>query len=416
MPRHPPLLARSPLATLLLAAFLAFPQTAESTGSGLARATVDGEKLFGYAGIGSEEDLREVSHFSNVVLLSPAASNFESMVRLARSRNMRVALAWDAVLFDLSSKPYRLHTDFRQRFEQTVAAAPGLFRDLAFHQPVDEPYWNGVAEEEVQQALALMKEVFPGIPSLIVMAWPTLDTRTEPVPSDWVAFDLYFVANPVEDATYQFYWDRMRSLNPGKPIVVIADGYYSAGHALAGLSRDDMGTVLRAYQELFESEPNAVALGVFQWTDSPAVEGTRTLPESVLREHIAVGSEITGRCGIPMDQEPLAGESVLWFQDCRFYARVEVNDPRIPITTAMGTSLTEESGTFWFSRETNIEITLKLLDGVAFNGHFWVFLSDMTDLSYHLEIREVATGHSWNHSNLGGAVPIRRDITAFPIP
>ncbi len=381
---------------------------------GTRAATVDGERLFGYAEILTEADLREVSLFSNVVLLNPAAAEFERLATLARARDMRLALAWDAVLFDLDAMPQQLRPDYRQRLEETVASTPGLFRDLVFHQPVDEPYWNGVSEEELGLALELLKEVFPGVPTLIVMAAPTLDVRTEPVPSDWVAFDLYFVADPVTDPTYQVYWNRMRAQNPDKPIVVVADGFYSPSHAAAGMTRDDMGEVLRAYEELFESEPAAVALGVFRWTDSAGVDGTRSLPDGVIREHIAVGSSITDRCGIPEGVDPLAGETILWFRQCRFHARVDVDDPRTHLSVANGSAFTGESGYFWFSSEDNVEITIKVLDGVELNGYFWVFMSDMTDVNYHLEIRDAWTGNVWTHSNDGGAVSIRRDTRAFP--
>ncbi len=395
------------------------PETLNGFGAGTGtpepqRATVDGERLFGFAGIRTEDDLREVSLFSNVVLLNPISPAFERLVQLARGRDMRVAIAWDGVLFDTTATPYRLRADYRQRFLETVGSAPGLFRDLVFHQPFDEPYWNGLTEEELDLALGLMKEVFPGVPTLIVMAWPTLDIRTGSVPSDWVAFDLYFVADPVTDPMYQYYWNRMRSQNSGKPILVVADGFYSSGHAAAGISRSEMGAVARAYHDLFESEPAAVALGVFRWTDSPPIEGTRSLPAEVVREHIAIGSSITDRCGIPASEDPLAGETVLWFHECRFYARVEVDDPRTTVGVATGSSLTEESGYFWFFNESNVEITVKVLDGVELNGYCWVFMSDMTDVNYRLEIRDVWSGNAWTHSNDEGMVSIRRDTMAFP--
>ncbi len=377
-------------------------------------ATVDGERLFGYAGIDTEEDLREVSHFSNVVMLDPMSPNFERMVRLARARDIRICLTWGNVLFETTGTRNQLRLDHRERFEATVASDPSLFRDLACQQPVDEPFWNGVTDEEVDLALRLMKARFPGAPTLIVMAWPTLDVRSEPVPSDWVAFNLYYVRDPVTDPTYQFYWNRMRSQNPGKPIVVVADGFFSYTHLQAGFARSDMGAVLLAYRDLFESEPAAVALGVFRWTDSGPIEGTRSLPAEVIRDHIAVGSSITGRCGIPAAEVPLAGETVLWFHGCRFYARLEIDDPRTTVADAVGSSLTDETGTFWFFNDSNLELLVKVLDGTVLNGHYWVFIADTTDINYRLEIRDLFTGNVWTHLNNGGAVPVRRDTTAFP--
>lgn len=375
--------------------------------------TVDGERLFGYAGIENERQLREVSAFSNIVLLDPLSPSFTTLSRLARARGIRVALAWDDVLFDTSRLPYRLRANHRARLEAVVAAAPRHYRDLVFHQPVDEPYWHGVPETELDQALALLKEHFPGVPTLIVLAWPTVETRLEPVPSDWVAFDRYFVPDPAADPDYQQLWNRMRSLNPGKPIVVVADGFYSPAHAAAGIAPEQMGAVLRSYQALFDGEPRAVALGVFRWSDGLDVLGTRSLPAPVVREHAAVGGEVTGRCGVPESAEPLAGETVLWFRDCRFYARVGIDDPRTAVREGHGVALSDESGAFWFFNDRNLEISIKVLDGTGFNGHFWVFLSDTTDVNYQLEVHDTWTGTVWRHANLGGELSVRRDVNAF---
>ncbi|HBL25478.1 MAG TPA: hypothetical protein DD490_01445 [Acidobacteria bacterium] len=50
--------------------------------------------------------------------------------------------------------------------------------------------------------------------------------------------------------------------------------------------------------------------------------------------------------------------------------------------SANGVALTDESGYFWFFAPDNAEVTLKVLDGRAFNGHWWVFLASMTDVEF----------------------------------
>ena len=115
----------------------------------LAAEEVD-EILFGYSGIRTEAELREVSAFSNVVLFDPLAPGFARLEELARDRDMRVAIGWDHVLFDTSRRPFRLHEDYRQRFESLVRTDRRRFRDLLFHVPVDEPYWNGLTDTELE--------------------------------------------------------------------------------------------------------------------------------------------------------------------------------------------------------------------------------------------------------------------------
>lgn len=54
--------------------------------------------------------------------------------------------------------------------------------------------------------------------------------------------------------------------------------------------------------------------------------------------------------------------------------------------TAHAVALSEESGYFWFFDPKNAEVTAKLLDGRAVNGHLWLFLASMTDVGYTLKV------------------------------
>jgi hypothetical protein len=57
-----------------------------------------------------------------------------------------------------------------------------------------------------------------------------------------------------------------------------------------------------------------------------------------------------------------------------------------------GVPLTRESGYFWFFDPDNIELTVKILDGRAVNGSYWVFISSMTDVPFTVEV-ERCTSH-----------------------
>jgi hypothetical protein len=48
--------------------------------------------------------------------------------------------------------------------------------------------------------------------------------------------------------------------------------------------------------------------------------------------------------------------------------------------------LTNESGYFWFFDPGNAEVTVKILDGRAVNGHWWVFLASMTDVEHTVRV------------------------------
>ncbi len=77
--------------------------------------------------------------------------------------------------------------------------------------------------------------------------------------------------------------------------------------------------------------------------------------------------------------------TVLPLVDHRFAVTVDRGGP------AMAVPLTDESGYFWFFDATNIELTVKILDGRAVNGHYWVFIASMTDLPFTVSIEDLGS-------------------------
>jgi trimeric autotransporter adhesin len=74
-----------------------------------------------------------------------------------------------------------------------------------------------------------------------------------------------------------------------------------------------------------------------------------------------------------------------------------------------------DSGLFWFFREESWELLMKVLDGCALNGHFWIFAAATTDVEYTLRVTDRSTGAQWQRVNpLGQASPAVADTRAFP--
>ena len=71
-------------------------------------------------------------------------------------------------------------------------------------------------------------------------------------------------------------------------------------------------------------------------------------------------------------------------------------------------------GVFWFFTPMNGEVLVKVLDGCAFNGHFWVFAAAATDVEYTLTVTDTTTGDEQTYGNeLGMASPAVVDTDAF---
>jgi photosystem II stability/assembly factor-like uncharacterized protein len=59
---------------------------------------------------------------------------------------------------------------------------------------------------------------------------------------------------------------------------------------------------------------------------------------------------------------------------------------------ALTVPLSQESGVFWFSSPESLELVVKVLDGRALGGHFWVFSTGLSSLAYTVTVTDTATG------------------------
>jgi ELWxxDGT repeat protein len=75
--------------------------------------------------------------------------------------------------------------------------------------------------------------------------------------------------------------------------------------------------------------------------------------------------------------------------------------------------LTSDTGAFWFFDPTNIELVVKVLDGRAVNGKFWVFYGALSDVDYTLTVTDTATGAIKTYHNPAGQQASVADTSAF---
>jgi len=106
--------------------------------------------------------------------------------------------------------------------------------------------------------------------------------------------------------------------------------------------------------------------------------------------------------------------SALCLNGARFEARLAWSVP------SQGTSgeghpvpLTSDTGAYWFFTSNNLEVIVKVVDGRAFNGKYWVFVGALTDVQYTLTIRDVVTGAVKTYSHPAGTLESFADTSAF---
>jgi len=76
--------------------------------------------------------------------------------------------------------------------------------------------------------------------------------------------------------------------------------------------------------------------------------------------------------------------------------------------------LSDNSGYFWFFDPSNIELIVKVLDGHAVNGHWWVFYGALSNVEYTIHVDWPDRGLSRTYHNPAGRMASRADTQAFP--
>jgi hypothetical protein len=96
--------------------------------------------------------------------------------------------------------------------------------------------------------------------------------------------------------------------------------------------------------------------------------------------------------------------------------RVSV-DWQVPVQGTSGSGfavpLTSDTGYFWFFSSNNVELVVKVVDGRAFNGRFWVFSGALSNVAYTIRVTDTQTGSVRTYVNPSGRLSSFADVSAF---
>ena len=86
-----------------------------------------------------------------------------------------------------------------------------------------------------------------------------------------------------------------------------------------------------------------------------------------------------------------------------------------PGKSGAGTSTMVATNTtgFWFFSPDNVDLTVKVLDGRAINGKFWVFYGSLTNVQFTLTVTDTTTGAQKTYTNPQGQNTSGADLLAF---
>ncbi|HEY6066539.1 MAG TPA: hypothetical protein VIY96_10300 [Thermoanaerobaculia bacterium] len=100
----------------------------------------------------------------------------------------------------------------------------------------------------------------------------------------------------------------------------------------------------------------------------------------------------------------------------RFRVSVIFSAPSLGINNApaQAVPLTSDTGYFWFFSSNNVELVTKVVDGRAFNQHYWVFYGALSDVQYTITVTDTITGAVRTYANPQGHLASVADVVAFP--
>lgn len=105
--------------------------------------------------------------------------------------------------------------------------------------------------------------------------------------------------------------------------------------------------------------------------------------------------------------------ATLCLQNARFYVRVSWRAPTGSSGAGQAVPLTADTGAFWFFQSSNLELVVKVLDGRAVNGRFWVFYGSLTNVEFTLTVTDLVTGAVKIYTNAQGQLASVADTAAF---
>jgi hypothetical protein len=113
---------------------------------------------------------------------------------------------------------------------------------------------------------------------------------------------------------------------------------------------------------------------------------------------------------------PPCDEGVLCLNCLRFQVEIEWEDFTGHTGVGTGAPLTDDTGWFWFFRQGNPEVLVKVLDGRPVNGHYWVFYAALSNVGFTLKVTDRDTDETRTYDNPLGSFASRGDTTAFADP
>ncbi|MCB1035087.1 MAG: S8 family serine peptidase, partial [Acidobacteria bacterium] len=150
-------------------------------------------------------------------------------------------------------------------------------------------------------------------------------------------------------------------------------------------------------------EPENEARGTFNRVGLPGPGSGSVRPSA--RSTTGASTEGDGACE--------GNDEVLCLGGGRFSLEIRWQDFGGNDGAGRAVGLTADTGYFSFFNPANVEVVVKLLDGRAANGHWWVFYASTSNVRFDLTVTDLETGAVKVYQNPARQFASRADIEAF---
>lgn len=163
---------------------------------------------------------------------------------------------------------------------------------------ITEPTLRQIPTADVEAAIALVKQSYPQIPTLVAQGSAEMLQPNFQVPSnaDWLGVVAYYT-HPSQDLVFNGSVTTLKSKKqPWQRIAYALDGFYGPNHVPVAPTVADMDTIAQEWYTVASRDPEAILLGVFLWPDltGEGAIGSMSFPQNVLDKQAAIGTAILG--------------------------------------------------------------------------------------------------------------------------
>jgi hypothetical protein len=239
-----------------------------------------------------------VGSYTNLNHVFPKTTAIQSAV--ANGSYMIVDVNWELFYWDEGSQAFKLRADYLSQVNALANLFSGYEQYIGALSPLDEPYWRGTSQADLEAAITALKAAFPGKPIFLTFAYTevySLTSSTLPAGTDWIAFDKYSTnGGPIQMAQIQGYVNHLKSIKSSQQKLFLCPP--SARNLdNVGYSDQQLADSINAFHTLMESDDEIIGMMVFPADGCRQVmfDGIGTTIPLAQAAQEAVGHAITGK-------------------------------------------------------------------------------------------------------------------------